>query len=226
MSQKDLNLRQHYYLVTDYHQRKANMLDQCFRSRFLKLKKMMINYELNGICFPKNSELVQKIFNEAHNGTMSVHPGSNKMYHDLKKMYWWLGMKRDISEFVSKCLICQQVKAGHQVPSGLLQPVTIPEWKWERSTMDFVSGPPLSLKKKNSIWVIIDRLIKSAHFIPVRMYFSLDRLAKLYGVPVSIILDRDPYLHPDSGISCKKLWVHGYISVLHFILRLMVNPNV
>ncbi|KAA3486485.1 DNA/RNA polymerases superfamily protein [Gossypium australe] len=72
------------------------------------------------ICVPKNSELIQKILNEAHNGTMPVHPGSNKMYNDLKKMYWWSGMIRDISKFVLKCLICQQVKAEHQVPSGLL----------------------------------------------------------------------------------------------------------
>ncbi|KAG8495695.1 hypothetical protein CXB51_013504 [Gossypium anomalum] len=100
------------------------------------------------VCVPQNSELIQKILREAHSGTMSVHPGSNKMYNDLKKMYWWSGMKRDISEFVSRCLICQQVKAEHQVPSGLLQPITIPEWKWERITMDFVSGLPLSPRKK------------------------------------------------------------------------------
>ncbi|KAA3466124.1 integrase [Gossypium australe] len=68
----------------------------------------------------------------------------------------WSGMKRDISEFVSKCLICQQVKAEHQVPLRLLQPVTIPEWKWERVTMDFVSGLPQSPKKKDVIWVIVD----------------------------------------------------------------------
>ncbi|KAG8498138.1 hypothetical protein CXB51_007053 [Gossypium anomalum] len=152
------------------------------------------------VCVPQNSELIQKILREAHSSTMSVHPGSNKMYNDLKKMYWWSGMKRDISEFVSRCLICQQVKAEHQVPSGLLQPITILEWKWERITMDFVSGLPLSLRKKDAIWVIVDRLTKSAHFIPVRMDYSLDKLAELYiseiirlhGVPVSIISDRDP----------------------------------
>ncbi|KAG8472826.1 hypothetical protein CXB51_034699 [Gossypium anomalum] len=74
----------------------------------------------NQICVPKNDELIQKILHEAHNGCLVVHPGSTKMYNDLKKMYWWNRMKRDISEFVSKCLICQQVKAEHQVPSGLL----------------------------------------------------------------------------------------------------------
>ena len=81
------------------------------------------------ICVPKNDELIQKILHEAHSGCLSVHPGSTKMYNDLKKLYWWPGMKRDISEFVTKCLICQQVKAEHQVPSGLLQPVMVPEWK-------------------------------------------------------------------------------------------------
>ena len=109
-------------------------------------------------------------------------------------------MKRDISDFVSRCLICQQVKAEHQVPSGLLQPIMIPEWKWDRVTMDFVSGLPLSTSKKDAIWVVVDRLTKSAHFIPVRTDFSLDKLAELYvsqvvrlhGVPISIVSDRDP----------------------------------
>ena len=81
------------------------------------------------LCVPRNSELISMILNEAHSSRMSVHPGSTKMYNDLKRQYWWHGMKRDISEFVSKCLICQQVKAEHQVPSGLLQPIMMPEWK-------------------------------------------------------------------------------------------------
>ena len=106
----------------------------------------------NQICVPKNDELIQKILHEAHNGCLAVHPGSTKMYNDLKKMYWWSGMKRDISEFVSKCLVCQQVKAEHQVPSGLLQPIMVLEWKWDRITMDFISGFPLTPGKKNAIW--------------------------------------------------------------------------
>ncbi|KAA3484679.1 integrase [Gossypium australe] len=89
-------------------------------------------------------------------------------------------MKRDISDFVSNCLVCQQVEAKHQVPSRLLQPILIPEWKWDRVTMDIVSGLPLTLRKKDAIWVIVDRLTKSTHFIPVRSDFSLDRLTELY----------------------------------------------
>ena len=109
-------------------------------------------------------------------------------------------MKIEVAEYVSKCLTCQQVKAEHQVPSGLLNPIPIPQWKWDNITMDFVSGFPLTQRKHDSIWVIIDGLIKSAHFIPVRIDYSMDRLAdlyvdeivKLHGVPLSIELDRDP----------------------------------
>ncbi|KAK5785564.1 hypothetical protein PVK06_040160 [Gossypium arboreum] len=154
----------------------------------------------NRLCVPRNSELISMILNEAHCSRMSIHPGSTKMYHDLRRQFWWHGMKRDISDFVSKCLICQQVKAEHQVPMGLLQPIMIPEWKWNRVTMDFESGLPVSASKKDAIWVVVDRLTKSAHFIPVRTDFSMDKLAELYvsqivrlhGVPISIVSDRDP----------------------------------
>ncbi|KAA3473639.1 Gag protease polyprotein [Gossypium australe] len=109
-------------------------------------------------------------------------------------------MKQDIYEFVAKCLVCQQVKVEHQVPSGLLQPVMIPEWKWGRMNMDCVSGLPMSPKKKDEIWVVVDRLTKIAHFILVCTDYPLDRLAKLYiaeivrfhEVLVLIISGKDP----------------------------------
>ena len=109
-------------------------------------------------------------------------------------------MKKDIAEFISKCLVCQQVKAEHQVPVGLLQPLSIPEWKWERITMDFVSGLPRTQRNHDAIWVIVDRLTKSAHFLAVRLDYTLERLAELYineivrlhGIPISIVSDRDP----------------------------------
>ncbi|KAA3490754.1 DNA/RNA polymerases superfamily protein [Gossypium australe] len=151
-------------------------------------------------CMPKDGELRQKILHDAHSSLYAMHPGGSKMYRDLREQFWWPGLKREVTEFVGKCLTCQQVKAEHQLPSGLLQPVKIPQWKWERITMDFVSGLPLTASKKDAVWVIVDRLTKSAHFIPVRMDFSLQKLAKLYvseivrlhGVPTSIISDRDP----------------------------------
>ena len=114
--------------------------------------------------------------------------------------FWWSGIKRDVSKFVTKCLVCQRVKAEHQVPSGLLQPIRIPEWKWDRITMDFVVGLPLTGRRHDSVWVVVDRLTKSAHFLPVGTDYSLDKLAELYikeivrlhGIHVSIISDRDP----------------------------------
>ncbi|KAL5836129.1 hypothetical protein ACOSQ4_015626 [Xanthoceras sorbifolium] len=152
------------------------------------------------ICIPENEELRKMILTEAHSSSYAMHPGSTKMYRDLKMQYWWSGMKKEVIEFVNRCLTCQQVKAEHQVPSGLLQPIAIPEWKWDRITMDFVTGLPLTRSKHDAVWVIVDRLTKSAHFLPVRTDYSLDRLAELYireivrlhGVPVSIISDRDP----------------------------------
>ena len=103
-------------------------------------------------------------------------------------------MNRDISEFVTKCMVCQKVKAEHQVSSGLLQPIKIPEWKWNRITMDFVVGLLVTRRKHDLVWVVVDRLTKSAHFLPVRTNYSLDKLTELYikeivrlhGIPVSI----------------------------------------
>ena len=107
-------------------------------------------------------------------------------------------MRKDIVGYVARCLNCQQVKYEHQRPGGLLQQMIIPEWKWERVTMDFVSGLPRTLKNFDSIWVVVDRLTKSAHFIPVCTTYSAERLARifiqeivrLHGVPVTIISDR------------------------------------
>ena len=90
------------------------------------------------------------------------------MYRDLKQIYWWPGMKKDIAEFVSQCLVCQKAKIEHQKPSGPLQPLEIPEWKWDSISMDFVMGLPRTPSGYDSIWVIVDRLTKSAHFIPVK----------------------------------------------------------
>ena len=84
-------------------------------------------YYKDRICVPNDSELKKSILEEAHNGSFSMHPGSTKMYQDLKVSYWWSGMKRDVSEFVTKYIVCQKVKAEHQVPSGLLPPTRIPE---------------------------------------------------------------------------------------------------
>ncbi|KAJ8762738.1 hypothetical protein K2173_012230 [Erythroxylum novogranatense] len=104
------------------------------------------------ICVPDINGLRQRILHEAHYAPYSVHPGTTKMYHDVKGIYWWPGMKKDVAQFVSTCLICQQVKFEHQKPTGLLQELPLPEWKWERITIDFVIGLPRAPKGHDSIW--------------------------------------------------------------------------
>ncbi|GJT73668.1 putative reverse transcriptase domain-containing protein [Tanacetum coccineum] len=136
---------------------------------------------------------------EAHTKRYSVHPGADKMYYDLQDMYWWPGMKKEIAIYVNKCLTCAKVKAKHQRPSGLLQQPEIPEWKWEKIAMDFIIKLPRSSSGHDAIWVIVDRLTKSAHFLAIREDYSMEKLARLYideivarhGVPISIISDRD-----------------------------------
>ncbi|GJX80365.1 putative reverse transcriptase domain-containing protein [Tanacetum coccineum] len=113
------------------------------------------------------------IMHESHKSKYSIHPGSDKMYHDIKKLYWWPNMKAIIAEYVSKCLTCSRVKAECQKPSGLLVQPEIPMWKWERITMDFVTKLPKTSTGHDAIWVIVDRLTKSAHFIPIRATDSL-----------------------------------------------------
>lgn len=156
-------------------------------------------YFVDRIWVPLTGDVRNLIMNEAHTTRYSVHPGGDNMYYDLRELYWWPGMKKDIADYVSKCLTCSKVKAEHQKPSGLLQQPEIPEWKWERITMDFVTKLPRTSSGHDSIWVIVDRLTKSAHFLPIREDYTMDKLARLYikeivarhGVPISIISDRD-----------------------------------
>ncbi|WVZ97285.1 hypothetical protein U9M48_042834 [Paspalum notatum var. saurae] len=142
----------------------------------------------NRICVPDVDSLKKLILSKAHDTAYSIHPGSTKMYHDLKERFWWYGMKRTVAEYVAVCDTCQR----------LLQPLKIPEWKWEEISMDFIVGLPRTQKGYNTIWVVMDRLTKVAHFIPVNTTYSDARLAELYisrivclhGVPKRIISDR------------------------------------
>ena len=150
------------------------------------------------LCVPENKELKDLILTEAHQTQYSIHPGSTKMYQDLKEKFWWVSMRREIAEFVALCDVCQRVKAEHQRPAGLLQPLQIPEWKWEEIGMDFITGLPRTSSGHDSIWVVVDRLTKVAHFIPVHTTYSGKKLAELYlarimclhGVPKKIVSDR------------------------------------
>ncbi|KAA0048561.1 ty3-gypsy retrotransposon protein [Cucumis melo var. makuwa] len=151
------------------------------------------------LCVPVDSAVKTELLTEAHSSPFFMHPGSTKMYQDLKRVYWWCNMKREVAEFVSKCLVCQQVKAPRQKPAGLLQPLSVPEWKLENVSTDFITGLPRTLRGFTMIWIVIDRLTKSAHFISRKSTYTASKCAQLYlteivrlhGVPVSIVSNRD-----------------------------------
>jgi hypothetical protein len=124
---------------------------------------------------PKNHELCKMIFDEAHTSKYSIHPSSTKMYHDLKAQFWWTRMKHRTTRYVAECDTCRRVKADHMRPVELLQPLNIPSCKWEDINMDFIVGLPLSSRKFDSIWVIVDRFTKSAHFISVHTNYKAEK---------------------------------------------------
>jgi hypothetical protein len=121
-------------------------------------------------------------------------------------------MKREIAKYVSECDTCQRVKASHLKASGMLQPLPIPSWKWEDISMDFIVGVPNTSQKHDSIWVIIDRLTKTAHFLPVHTTYLtkkyaevyLDQIIRLHGIRPSFLIEGHHLLHA-SGSNCKPL---------------------
>jgi hypothetical protein len=154
----------------------------------------------NRLVVPKVPGLRQLILDEAHNTRFSIHPGSNKMYQDLKQRFWWTKMKIENARYVARCDTCRRVKVVRLKPAGMLQPLPIPSWKWDDIGMDFITGLPTTSRGFDSIWVIIDRLTKLAHFLLVKVKHSTVTLAKLYferilslhGVPRTIVSDRGP----------------------------------
>nr|GEV63650.1 reverse transcriptase domain-containing protein [Tanacetum cinerariifolium] len=147
------------------------------------------------------SGLRDLVMHKSHNSKYSIHLGSYKMYQYLNPLYWWPNMKADIATYVSKCLTCAKVKAEHQKPFGLLQQPEILVWKWERITIDFVSELPRTPSGYDTIWITVDRLTKSAHFLPMKKTDSMEKLTRIYlkeivcrhGVPILIISDRDSH---------------------------------
>ncbi|GJT04027.1 reverse transcriptase domain-containing protein [Tanacetum coccineum] len=221
LDQKDLNMRQrqwiellsNYDCEIRYHPGKANAQKEAIKIENIKAKDigdMLKKLEARAdgtLCLdnrswlPCYSDMRFLIIHESHKSKYSIHPGADKMYHDMKMLYWWPNMKANIATYVSKCLTCAKVKAEHQRPSGLLVRPNIPEWKWEKITMDFITKLPKMVAGFDSIWVIVDRLTKSAHFLPMRETDSIENLTRLcmkeivarHRIPVSIIFDRDSH---------------------------------
>nr|GEX77029.1 putative reverse transcriptase domain-containing protein [Tanacetum cinerariifolium] len=237
LNQKELNMRQRRWLelLSDYdcdiryHPRKANVVADALSRITENLKnedvggmirkdipKEKLEPRADGtLCLndtswlPCYGDLRSVIMHESYKSKYSIHFGYDKMYQDMKKLYWWPKMKANIATHVSKCLTCAKVKAEHQRPSRLLVQPTIPEWKWDNTTMDFITKLPKSSQGFNTIWMIVDRLTKSGHFLPIRENDPLDKLARLYlnmivtrhGIPVLIICDHNGRLELPQELS-------------------------
>nr|GEU93907.1 putative reverse transcriptase domain-containing protein [Tanacetum cinerariifolium] len=173
---------------------------------------------------PYYDDLRSVIMHESHKSKYSIQIGSEKMYQDMKKLYCWPNMKDDITTYVSKCLACFKVKAEHQRPSGLLVQSAIPVWKWDNITMDFITKLPKSLQGFDTIWVIVVRLTKSVHFLPIRENDPMDKLARLYldrivtrhGTSVSIICDRNGRFTSNLEIFSKGVSYQASIKVASY----------
>ncbi|GJZ16589.1 putative reverse transcriptase domain-containing protein [Tanacetum coccineum] len=202
LDQKELNMRQRWWLklLSDYdyeiryHPGKANVILSA-QSEARK-EENFINEDLHGminklepradgtLCLnnrswiPRFGDLRDLIMHESHKSRYSIHPGLDKMYQDLKNLYWWPNMKAEIATYVSKCLTYANVKVEYQKPSGLLVQPEIPQWKWENITMDFVTKLPKTATGQDTIWVIVDRLTTSAHFLPMRKDDMLEKLTR------------------------------------------------
>jgi hypothetical protein len=148
---------------------------------------------------PNCDELKRFIMDEPHKRPYTSHPSYHKMITTTRKLFYWTGMKKDIADYLAKCLECQKVKLEHRHPTGLLQPLSIPEWKWETISMDFITTLPRSTKQNDAIMVVVEKLRKDAHFIPVKSTCKeidisnifMKEIFRLHGMPKEIIFDRD-----------------------------------
>nr|GEW50323.1 putative reverse transcriptase domain-containing protein [Tanacetum cinerariifolium] len=184
---------------------------------------------LNGKSWlPCYGDMRTVIMHESHKSKYSIHLGSDKMFQDMKKLYWWPNMKANITTCVSKCLACAKVKGEHQRPLGLLVQPKIPIWKWDNITMDFVTKLPKLPQGYDTIWVIVDRLTKSAIFVPMRETNTIEKLARMYlkevvarhGLPILIICDPDPIFASIFWRSLQKA-----LGVVRFGKQGKLNPR-
>jgi IS30 family transposase len=145
-----------------------------------------------------NPEIKKTIFDEAHMSKFSIHRSSTKIYQDLKWNFWWSNMKVNIAKYVAECDTSHRMKISHLKSAGVLQPLSIPMCKWDDISMDFIVGLPLTARKKDSIWVVVDRLTKTAHFIAIHTIYLvqqyaeiyMDHIVRLHGISKTIISDR------------------------------------
>jgi transposase InsO family protein len=153
----------------------------------------------NIVYVPNDRELKLAILKEMHNVTYAGHSRYQKTVATVKSHYFWPGLKKEIVEYIARCMECKRVKTEHRHPTRLLQPLPIPEWKWDVVTMDFITGLPRTRKQHDSIMMVVEKLTKAAHFVPLKtthratevVDMFLKEVARLHGIPKTIMYDRD-----------------------------------
>lgn len=193
------------------------------------LEKGLIKYK-EKVWIAQNTALQTKIIVALHSTAIGGHSRIQATYHRVKRLFHWKGLKSDVEQFVKQCQICQQAKHSNTHPSGLLQPLPIPEGSWQEWTMDFIEGFPIS-EGYNSIFVVVDRYTKYAHFIPLKHPFIahtlpravIDNVVKLHGLPRSIVSDKDRVFTSAFGRNCSLCLTLHYCEVQHITRKPMGN---
>nr|GEW98828.1 hypothetical protein [Tanacetum cinerariifolium] len=205
-----LKIWRHYlyrtkYIVFTDHKSLQHILDQKeLNMRQRRWLKLLSDYDCEIHYHPGKANVVADatlIMHESHKSKYYVHPGSDKMYQDMKLLSLWSNMKADIATYVSKGLTCLRVKSEHQRPSGLLVQPEIPQWKWDNITMDFVTKLPRTQGGNDTMWVVVDRLTKSTHFLSMKEIDPMDKLTRLYLKEVKAMstrLDMSTTYHPQT----------------------------
>jgi hypothetical protein len=153
----------------------------------------------NRIYVPSSGELRNLVLKEMHDVPYAGHSGYHKTITTVRSQFFWPGMKNDVVDYIARCMECQKVKAEHRHPAGLLQLLPIPEKKWEVITMNFIIGLPRTNKKHDSIMVVVEKLMKAVHFVPIKTTHTttniveifMKEIARLHGIPRTIVSDRD-----------------------------------
>jgi hypothetical protein len=166
----------------------------------------------NRIYVPSSRELRNLVLKEMHDVPYAGHLGYQKTITVVRSQFFWLGMKKDVVDYIDRCMECQKVKDEHRHPARLLQPLPIPKKKWEVITMDFITVLPRTNKQHDSIMVVVEKLTKATHFVPRKTTHTTTNIAEIYireiarlhGIPRTIVSDRDTKLPPIFGGDCLK----------------------
>jgi hypothetical protein len=202
------NSNQHYLKIKETLQQ-GNLQH---KFKYYELKEDGILMYKGKVYVPNSSEMKNTVVREMHNVPYVEHPRYQKSIAAIRSQYFWHGVKKEVANYIAKCLEFQKVKNEHRHPARLLHPFPIQEWKWEVVTIDFITNMPRMIKNHDSIMVVVDKLTKDAHFIPIKTTNKEKNIAeiymkevdKLHRVPKEIVSDRDPKFTSDFGKVCSK----------------------